>query len=225
MVARDPDEHPRVSTPLGLFFDLVLLVAVAAAGASRATPRSSRPARDRSRALADGVLRDLVGVDEPHVVRLRLRHRRRGLAAPGPRRDRRRAGARSRRGRACQDRDVLVVTLGYCIMRTSLVLVSSTARPAARCTAAPRPVVHDGWTSPIPRFPTAPAPMLSSRRAGRWRNPQLPGGRCRSPATGRVAAQANPRKASRPIVRPGCAAMLRTPSRTPGANDATLRLS
>ena len=60
MRGRDPDEPHRASTPLELFFDLCFVVAVAQAGIAL------------HHELAAG---HLVGVDELHLVRLRLRYR------------------------------------------------------------------------------------------------------------------------------------------------------
>ena len=77
MRARSVDEAHRASTPLELFFDLCFVVAVAQA-AERCTTRWPRATSPKAlvRYLA-GVLRHLVGVDELHVVRVGVRHRRR----------------------------------------------------------------------------------------------------------------------------------------------------
>ena len=102
MVGRDRDEPHRASTPLELLFDLCFVVAVAQAAAA-AAPRARRgPRRHGARRLPARVLRDLVGVDELHLVRLGLRHRRRAVPAADVRADRRRAGPRRRgaRGRS-----------------------------------------------------------------------------------------------------------------------------
>ena len=98
MTARDPHEPHRASTPLELLFDLCFVVAVAQAAAEPA-PRHRRRPRRRTRVLRlrDGVLRDLVGLDELHLVRLGLRHRRRALPPADAGADGRRAGARRRR--------------------------------------------------------------------------------------------------------------------------------
>ena len=118
MAPRDPDEAHRASTPLELFFDLTFVVAVAQA-ADRPAPRAGRgPRRRRPRRLPAGVLRDLVGVDELHLVRVGLRHRRRRLPPRRARAD----------GRACSSwppaspgsstaADFGVVVAGYVVMR------------------------------------------------------------------------------------------------------------
>ena len=95
----DPVAHPdgvprprrghRAATPLELFFDLCFVVAVARPPPS-CTTTSPRTTVDGVRLLR-GVLRDLVGVDELHLVRVGLRHRRRALPAAHARADRRRA--------------------------------------------------------------------------------------------------------------------------------------
>ena len=93
-----PTEDHRSATPLELLFDLVFVVAVASLVAATG-PRDRRGPRRSSRAVPDGVLRDLVGVDELHLVRLGLRHRRRALPRPHRRADGRGAGAGGRRAR------------------------------------------------------------------------------------------------------------------------------
>ena len=68
------------------------------AGREQPAPRARRGARpERPGRLPAGLLRDLVGVDELHLVRVRVRHRRRPLPAGRPRADRRRPGLRRRR--------------------------------------------------------------------------------------------------------------------------------
>ena len=97
MTARAVDEPHRVSTQLELLFDLTFVVAVAA-HRDAARPRGGRGARGGGRrAVPAGVLRHLVGLDELHLVRLVLRHRRRPVPAAHPAADGR--GARpGRRG-------------------------------------------------------------------------------------------------------------------------------
>ena len=91
MTPRDTEEEHRTATPLELFFDLTFVVAVAAAQRERPPRLCHRRRRARPRHLSARLLRDLVGVDELHVVRLRLRHRRCAVSHRRVRRDDRRA--------------------------------------------------------------------------------------------------------------------------------------
>ena len=92
MTGRDPAEAHRASTPLELLFDLCFVVAVVAGGGI-APPRPGRgPDRPRRRELPGRLLRDLVAVDELHLVRLGVRHGRRPVPAADVRADRRGAG-------------------------------------------------------------------------------------------------------------------------------------
>ena len=92
MRARDADERHRVATPLELLFDLCFVVAVAQAAAGLDHAFVENHVATGIRQLPDGVLRHLVGLDELHLVRLRLRQRRRALPADGAGADRRVAG-------------------------------------------------------------------------------------------------------------------------------------
>ena len=76
MTARHPGESHRPATALELFFDLCFVVAVAENPAAFEEELAAGRVGDARPRLRLGVLRDLVGVDELHVVRLRLRHRR-----------------------------------------------------------------------------------------------------------------------------------------------------
>ena len=67
--------------------------------AEPASPDQRRPRRPGRPVVPDGVLRDLVGVDELHLVRLGLRHRRLALPGDDDHPDGRRARARGRRPR------------------------------------------------------------------------------------------------------------------------------
>ena len=139
MAARPIDEPHRASSQLELLFDLIFVVAIAA------SPRSSRTrSRERARArragpVPAGLLRDLVGVDELHLVRVVLRHRRRPVPAADPA-CRWRACSCSRRAcpSAVEDGDFRAVTLGYLVMRIGLVaqwLRAALEDPASRRTA------------------------------------------------------------------------------------------
>ena len=99
MVARPTDEEHRSATVLELFFDLCFVVAVAQAASALHHADRRGPRRRRRGRLRHGVLRHLVGVDELHLVRLGLRHRRRRLPADHPRPDRRRPDPGRRRAR------------------------------------------------------------------------------------------------------------------------------
>ena len=118
MRPRDPDEDHRVSTPLELLFDLCFVVAVAQAAAELHHAVAEGHAGDGVVGYVMVVLRHLVGLDELHLVRLGLRHRRRALPARHARPDRRRAGPRRRR--AARVRAAQTSTSppsGYVIMR------------------------------------------------------------------------------------------------------------
>ena len=99
MTPRNPSEPHRVATPLELLFDLVFVVAVAQASQNLHHLISDDHVGQGVAVVPDGVLRDLVGVDELHVVRVRLRHRRLALPGHDDRADGGRARARRRRAR------------------------------------------------------------------------------------------------------------------------------
>ena len=158
MVARGPDEHHRVSTPLELFFDLCFAVAVAAAAGEL------RHAEGAPGHLAPGLVSYLVvffaiwwawmnvtlfasAYDTDDVAwRLSVLVVVAGalvLAAGVP--------------RAFEDRDLLVVTLGYRIIRTSLVLLWLRAarddpphRETAQRTALGVTLCALGWVASCP---------------------------------------------------------------------------
>ena len=94
MRARAPDEQHRVSSPLELLFDLTFVVAVASVTAQLAHAMADGHVLDALAPVPPGVLRDLVGVDELHLVRVVLRHRRCAVPAPDDGADGRRARAR-----------------------------------------------------------------------------------------------------------------------------------
>ena len=79
MVARSPHEGHRAATPLEL--SSISSSLSPSPRQRRAAPRRSRSPTSWPASLGylDGLLRDLVGVDELHVVRLRVRLRRRAL--------------------------------------------------------------------------------------------------------------------------------------------------
>ena len=81
MTARRTDEAHRSATPLELFFDLCFVAAVAQAAADLHHDLSAGHLGHAVRQLPLGVLRDLVGLDELHLVRLRVRQRRRRSTA------------------------------------------------------------------------------------------------------------------------------------------------
>ena len=91
----------------------------------RRRPRTTTWPRGRSATgsleLPRRVLRDLVAVDELHLVRLGLRHRRRPVPPADVRPDRRRAGRGRRRSGAFDELDFTVMVVGYVIMRIALV--------------------------------------------------------------------------------------------------------
>ena len=91
MRARSPHEPHRAATPLELLFDLVFVVAIAQAASGLHHAISEAHALQGLCRIPDGLLRDLVGVDELHVVRVGVRLRRRALPARGIRADLRRA--------------------------------------------------------------------------------------------------------------------------------------
>ena len=74
MLGRDPNERHRAATPLELLFDLTFVVAFAQAGDRWRTtsPRGTSPRLAGSLRRARGVL----GVDQLHLVRVGVRHRR-----------------------------------------------------------------------------------------------------------------------------------------------------
>ena len=78
------EEH-RAATPLELFFDLTFVVAVAQASEEPPPRPRRRPRGAGSLCVPARVLRDLVGVDELHVVRVRVRQRRRPVPDRGVR--------------------------------------------------------------------------------------------------------------------------------------------
>ena len=99
MTPRDPAEPHRVATPLELLFDLVFVVAVSQASQNLHHLISEDHVGQGVLSLPHGVLRDLVGVDELHVVRVGLRHGRLALPGHDDRADGGRARARRRRAR------------------------------------------------------------------------------------------------------------------------------
>ena len=118
MTPRSPHEPHRVATPLELFFDLCFVVAVAQAGAAL----HHAVAEDHVGAGALGyalvVLRDLVGLDELHLVRLGLRQRRRPVPPGGLRPDRRRARSSRPASRGVRRRTTGRSSVaGYVVMR------------------------------------------------------------------------------------------------------------
>jgi hypothetical protein len=85
MRERPTDEPHRASTALELLFDRTFVVAVAGITAQLAPRLRGRPCPGGTDTVPAGVVRDLVSVAEPHVVRLVLRHRtRRPARRPGP---------------------------------------------------------------------------------------------------------------------------------------------
>jgi hypothetical protein len=78
MTARATDEPHRVSSPLELLFDLTFVVAIAGLTAQLGHAVAAGHVL-AERAVPRGLLRHLVGLDELHLVRLVLRHRRRPL--------------------------------------------------------------------------------------------------------------------------------------------------
>ena len=104
MTARSTDEPHRTSSQLELLFDLTFVVAVAALTSRFAHAIGDGHALDALVPVPAGVLRDLVGVDELHVVRVGVRHRRRPVPAADPGADGRRARARRRRARRARPR-------------------------------------------------------------------------------------------------------------------------
>ena len=98
MTARDPGEEHRAATALELFFDLCFVVAVSLAATQLHHSLAEGQVGHGLAGYLPVFFAHLVGVDELHLVRLRLRHRRPALPADDPGADRR--GARARRGGA-----------------------------------------------------------------------------------------------------------------------------
>ncbi len=86
MSGRDPHEAHRAATPLELFFDLTFVVAFAAAGSQMAHALVEDHVGSGVVGLLLLGVRDLLGLDQLHLVRVGLRHRRLGLppADDGP---------------------------------------------------------------------------------------------------------------------------------------------
>ena len=100
MTGRDPDEPHRAATPLELLFDLCFVVAVAQAAGALHHDLVEGQVGHGAPQLPVRVLRDLVAVDELHLVRIGLRHGRRRVPAAHLRPDRgrpRRDGRRAER--------------------------------------------------------------------------------------------------------------------------------
>ena len=187
MTARGRGEPHRVASPLELFFDLCFVVAVAQAARQLHPRRRRGPRRRRRPRLRDGVLRDLVGLDELHLVRLGLRQRRRALPARDARADRRRRWCSPP---ACRgpstDHDFAVVSLGYVIMR----LAAGRAVAAGRPQRQPAPsgttalryaagvlLCQVGWVAaagPAGAWPALGVP--GDGRSPSWRSPSGPSG-------------------------------------------------
>jgi hypothetical protein len=137
MRPRDAHEPHRAASSLELFFDLVFVIAISTAAVqlhhSLTEDHVGGPHPLRGR-----VLRDLVGVDELHLVRDVVRHRR--LALPGAhdpadeRRSRPRGGDPAA---AFEHNDFTIMVIGYVVMR--LALLASAAAPAAQESCAARP--------------------------------------------------------------------------------------
>ena len=101
MVARRTDEEHRSATALGAVLRPVLRGRGGPSSGRAAPSGQRRPHRRRRHLVLPGVLRGVVGVDELHLVRLGLRHRRHRLSRNHTRADRR--SSRLRRGRAPGD--------------------------------------------------------------------------------------------------------------------------
>ena len=110
----------RAATPLELFLDLAFVVAVAQAAPGCTTGWSTATPATRCR-LPAGVLRHLVGLDELHLVRLGLRHRRRALPAGRLRADDRRADPGGRHPPGLRRPRLRRHDVGYVVMRLALV--------------------------------------------------------------------------------------------------------
>ena len=181
---------------------------------SRASPRSWRTASPSGHALDElvavppGVLRDLVGVDELHLVRLVLRHRRRPVPAADHGADGRRARARRGRARGLRGRrlprgDLRLPDHADRAGRPVAAGRRSRTRPAGRPRSATPPASPSsrcGWLLRLCLAETGVLP-LASLVAG-LRRPRRP--RARGPAVGGAAAvdqlaSAPHRRALRPV--------------------------
>ena len=204
MLARSTDEPHRASSQLELLFDLTFVVAVAALTAQFAAASPAGTPRG-ARAVPAGVLRDLVGVDELHVVRVGVRHRRRRLPPADPGADGRRARARRRRAGRARPPDYRAVTFGYVVMRIGLVAlwlraaIEDPARPPDRAALRrrdQRPAAGCGrrWYVVLCR---ASRRASACSFAGWWSSSS----RCRAGPNGRAhhLASAPHRRALRPV--------------------------
>ena len=88
-----------------------------------------------------------------------------------------------------------------------------------RAGAPPAPPPHRP-APPRAAPPPHPFPMINRRRIGAWQPSGTYGDSVDHERAGARAVSQRSRKASRPTVRPGWLATWRTPSRTPGMNDA-----
>ena len=150
MRARDPHEAHRPATPLELLFDLTFVVAIAAlVPAARSRHRRRPPVRGSPRLRPD-LLRDLVGVDELHLVRVRLRLRRRPLPRPDDGPDGRRARPRGRHPGGVRER---ATTRSGSWATSSCASPSSASGcvPPGRCRSTGRRPSATRWVSPPSR--------------------------------------------------------------------------
>ena len=223
MEPRDPDEEHRVSTPLELLVDLTFVVAVAQASAEPAPLARGGPRRHRARRLSRGLLRGVVGVDELHLVRVGVRHRRRDLPGGHVGADGRGARARGRRAAGLRPTgDFAVVVVGYLIMRVALVFQWLRAsrhgeRPAtARRYAVGITACEVGWVA-----------MLALQRRGADRR-AAGAGRARAARPARRRAGRRPRRGTRSTSpsgtacsRSSCSASRSSPRRSASRSRST----
>ena len=96
MTGRDPRERHRVATPLELLFDLTFVVAFGLSASEFAHLLVTGHVGRGTHGLPVRDLRDLLGVDQLHLVCVGVRHRRLGLPADDHGADGRRADPRAR---------------------------------------------------------------------------------------------------------------------------------